>query len=191
MPLMPQRPQSTIPMKWPAVLLIALPVFGWGEVRVPGGARQEKAGVVTVRMGFGSVSFPAGEAGEAARPEAPAGGRRLACNRGTFSLKYRLARDGGKVSVRRLSVAVKNEAEYRVPRDPRLVEHERGHQRINEAAARRLEVTLAVFSADTTNVRKAEKLLKVRFEKELSDLQALHKEWDATSVIAVPAGTGY
>jgi hypothetical protein len=178
-------------MKWPAVLLIMFPVFGWGEVRVPGGAREEKAGVVTVRMGFGSVSFPAGEAGEAARPEASAAGRRLACNRGTFSLKYRLARDGKKVRVRQLSVVVKNEAEYRVPHDSRLVEHERGHQRINEAAARRLEVTLAGFSADTTNVRKAEKLLKVRFEKELSDLQALHKEWDATSVIAVPAGTGY
>jgi hypothetical protein len=174
-------------MKWSAVLLITFPVFARGGVRVPAGAREEKAGVVTVRMEFGEVSFPAGEARRQADIPPPDPGRRLASNRGTFSLKYRLVRDGDEVRVQRLSVRVKNEADYRVPGDSRLVEHERGHQRINEAAARRLEKTLVGFTARTTDVRKAEPLLKEQFMKELSELKALHKEWDGTNVIAVPS----
>ena len=122
-------------------LPILIPLLAQGEVRLPSGEREERAGVVSVKMGFGSVSFPAVDAARSSS-EKTVPGKKLACNRGVFSLRYDLVRDGSRTKVRRVSVSVKNQAEYIAPKDRRLEEHERGHQRINEAAAGRLEAVL-------------------------------------------------
>ncbi len=148
----------------------------------PSGNREERSGVVSVKLGFGSVSFPAVDAARPS-PEETIPGKKLACNRGLFSLRYDLARDGSGTKIRRVSVTVKNQAEYIAPRDRRLEEHERGHQRINEAAVGRLEKSLATFRTDTKDLKTAERRLQAKFREELESVKALHREWDANSVI--------
>lgn len=148
-----------------------------GELRLPAGKGAERG--VTVDLGFGTVSFPTERPGREVGRKA---GEKLACNRGTFHLSYDLAVKGGAVRPARLSVRVRNLAEYYGDQNPLLEEHERGHQRINEAGGAHIEKALSVFAAPGKDLKAAERRLQERFRKELKAVQALHAEWDATSV---------
>lgn len=142
---------------------------------------------MTVEMGFGAVSFP--PAKTAVPTFGKKAGEKLACNRGTFALRYDLARSGGAVRARQLSVKVRNDAEYLAGRHPLLEEHEKGHQRINTAGAADIEKKLSAFQRPGSDMKAAERELRGEFGRALDALRALHREWDATSVLlAPPAG---
>lgn len=162
------------------LLFFAAAGRGADALRPPAGETRETSGGTAVELGFGSVTFPSPEEPGPAADARP--GERLACNRGTFSLRYELARGKDGVSVRTVSVRVRNQAEFFKGPHPQLEEHEKGHQRINEAGAPRIQKTLAAFSRPGPDLRAAERGLKARFRKELDALEVLHKDWDATSV---------
>ena len=169
------------PLLW-LIPFLAVPLRG--GLRPPPGETREQAGVVSVDLGFGKVVFSSEEARADAPGPLPQRERQLACNRGTFSLSYLLATEGGRTIARELKVDVRNKTDYIAPRDPRLEEHEAGHRRINEAAARRMETTLGHFSTDNPDLKKAEKRLRAAFRKDVEAVKSLHKEWDATNSFA-------
>lgn len=174
-----------------AAILLLFPLAGRGsegELRLPAGEQREKGGAVTVALGFGSVVFPTGALAPAGPLESKAShGRLKACNRGTFSLAYELAREGRRVIVRTVSVRVTNEARFIDAATPDLRRHEEVHQSINRAQAARLEKELAAFSVETDDLKAAEDLLCRKFKEGLRTVEALHKEWDANSVFVEPA----
>jgi hypothetical protein len=162
------------------ILSAAAALAETAPLRLPRGEKRAKAGGETVNLGFGTVSFPAPpQAGPRYRA-----GERLACNRGTFSLRYALRQEGARVRARDLSVRVANAAEYFAERHTALEEHERGHQRINAAAAPDIQGRLSAFSAPGRDLKAAEASLREAFRRELDAIENLHRDWDATSVLA-------